>query len=158
MLPRANGGGKRESQWRVEIVVRSVVSMARSKHIDLSPRFMALDCRRQLLPGTFEHAVHRLIDSELDLAHVDARFRNDVVGASAYPPAMLMKVVLLGYSRRVVSSRAMARACVEQMTFIALSGDSQPYFTTLARFVSNLGEDIARVLGAVLALCDAHLR
>ena len=130
--------------------------MARYKHIDLSPRFMALDLQRQLLPGTFEHALHHLLESELDLSHFDARFRNDLVGASAYPPSMLLKVVLFGYSRGLVSSRAMARACVEQMTFIALSGDSQPHFTTLAHFVSALGEDIARVFGAVLAICDAQ--
>ncbi len=45
-------------------------------------------------------------------------------------------------------------ACIEQVTFIALSGDSQPHFTTLAHFISTLGEDIAKVFGAVLAICD----
>ena len=130
--------------------------MARYPHMDFNPRFMTLDLARQLLPGTFEHALHHLMESELDLSHFDARFRNDVVGASAYPPSMLLKVVLFGYSRGRVSSRSIARACVEQMTFIALSGDSQPHFTTLARFVSVLGEDIARVFGAVLSICDAQ--
>ena len=117
---------------------------------------MAPDLQRQLLPGTFEHALNDLFESELDLSHFDARFRNDLVGASTYPPSMLLKVVLFGYSRGLVSSRALARACVEQMTFIALSGDSQPHVTTLAHFVSVLGDDIARVFGAVLAICDAQ--
>jgi hypothetical protein len=40
------------------------------------------------------------------------------------------------------------------VTFIALCGDSGPHFTTLANFVSTLGDDIARVFAAVLAICD----
>jgi hypothetical protein len=51
-------------------------------------------------------------------------------------------------------SRAIARACEEQVTFIALSGDSRPHFTTIAQFVSALGDPIAPILAAVLAVCD----
>jgi len=40
--------------------------MARYKHIDTSPRFLAVDLQRQLLPGTFEHALSHLIDHELN--------------------------------------------------------------------------------------------
>ena len=128
--------------------------MARYKHIDSSPRFLPVDLARQLLPGTFEHALDHLLDHEIDLSHFDARFRNDETGASAYPPAMLLKVVLFAYSRGIVSSRAIERACREQVTFIALCGDTSPHFTTIASFVSTLGEDIARVFAAVLAICD----
>ena len=128
--------------------------MARYKHIDTSPRFLAVDLERQLLPGTFEHALNHLIDHELDLSGFDARYRNDAHGASAYPPAMLLKVVLFAYSRGIVSSREIERACRDQISFIALSGDSAPHFTTIAAFVSGLGDDIARLFGQVLWLCD----
>ena len=64
--------------------------MARYKHIDTSPRFIAVDLERQLLPGTFEHALHHLIDKGLDLSCLDARYRNDLAGAPAYPPGMLL--------------------------------------------------------------------
>jgi transposase len=128
--------------------------MARYKHIDTSPRFLPVDLARQLLPGTFEHALDHLLDHEIDLSHFDVRFRNDETGASAYPPAMLLKVVLFAYSRGIVSSRAIERACREQVTFIALCGDTSPHFTTIANFVSTLGDDIARVFAAVLAICD----
>ena len=114
--------------------------MARYKHIDTSPRFLAVDLQRQLLPGPFEHAMNHLIDHELDLSGFDARFCNDVTGAAAYPPAMLLKVVLFAYSRSIVSSRNIERACREHVTFIALSGDSQPHFTTFAGFVSSPGD------------------
>jgi len=128
--------------------------MARYKHIDTSPRFLPVDLARQLLPGTFEHALNHLLDHVIDVSHFDARFRNDETGASAYPPAMLLKVVLFAYSQGIVSSRGIGRACREHVTFIALCGDSGPHFTTIARFVSTLGEDIARVFAAVLAICD----
>lgn len=128
--------------------------MARYKHIDTSPRFLAVDLQRQLLPGTFEHAMNHLIDSELDLSGFDARFNNDVTGAAAYPPAMLLKVILFAYSMGIVSSRGIERACREHVTFIALSGDSQPHFTTIAGFVSSLGNDIARIFTQILFICD----
>ena len=105
--------------------------MARYKHIDTSPRFIAVDLERQLLPGTFEHALNHLVDHELDLNRFDARYKNDLTGASAYPPAMLLKVVLFAYSRGIVSSRGIERACRDHVTFIALSGDSAPHFTAM---------------------------
>ena len=111
-------------------------------------------CAQQLRPGTFEHALNHLLDHAIDLSHFDARFRNDETGATAYPPAMLLKVVLFAYSQGIVSSRGIERACAEHVTFIALSGDTRPHFTTIAHFVSTLGEDIARVFAAVVAIGD----
>jgi len=101
--------------------------MARYKHIDTSPRLLPVDLGQQLLPGTFEHALNHLLDHEIDLSCFDARFCNDETGATAYPPAMLLKVVLFAYSRGIVSSRSIERACREQVTFIALCGDSGPH-------------------------------
>ncbi|WP_124951061.1 IS1182 family transposase [Sulfuriferula thiophila] len=128
--------------------------MARYKHIDTSPRFLAVDLQRQLLPGTFEYALNRLLDHELDLSSFDARFCNDETGAAAYPPAMLLKIVLFAYSQGIISSRNIERACREHVTFIALSGDSQPHFTTIAGFVSSLGDDITRIFTQILFICD----
>ena len=128
--------------------------MARYKPIDTSPRFLAVDLERQLLPGTFEHALCYLVDHELDLSEFDRHYRNDLDGAPAYPPATLLKVVLFAYSRGVISSRGIERACREHVTFIALSGDSAPHFTTIAAFITRLGADIARLFGQILVLCD----
>ena len=128
--------------------------MARYKYIDTNPRFLAVDLARQLLPGTLEHALNHLLDHEMDLSVFDARFQNDETGATAYPPAMLLKVVLFAYSQGIVSSRAIERACREQVTFIALCGDSAPHFTTIAHFVSTAGAEIAHVFTAVVAICD----
>ena len=130
--------------------------MARYKYIDTNPKFLAVDLARQLLPGTFEHAVNHLLDHAIDLSSFDTRFQNDATGAPAYPPAMLLKIVLVAYAHGIISSRGIARACQEHVTFIALSGDTAPHFTTIAQFVSTLGDDIARVFAAVVAICDAE--
>lgn len=128
--------------------------MARYKHIDTNPRLIAVDLQQQLLPGTFEHAMNYLIDYSLDLSCFDARFKNDKTGATAYPPAMLLKVVLFAYSQGIISSRDIERACREHVIFIALSGDSQPHFTTIAGFVSSLGKETARLFAQILFICD----
>jgi transposase len=128
--------------------------MPRYNSINTNPQFLAIDLAQQLLPGTFEHALNHLLDHAIDLSHFDGRIKNDLTGATAYPPALLLKVVLFAYSRGIVSSRAIARACEEHVTFIALRGTRTPHFTTIAHFVSTLGDDIARVFAAVLAVCD----
>lgn len=128
--------------------------MARYKHIDTSPRFIAVDLQRQLLPGTIEHALNYLLDHQIDLTGLDARFCNDATGAAAYPPAMLLKIILFAYSQGIISSRNIERACREHITFIALSGDTAPHFTTIANFISTLGDEIAHLFGQVLFICD----
>lgn len=57
--------------------------MARYKPIDTSPRFIAVDLQRQLLPGSFEHALNYLVDHQIDLSGFDRRYKNDLTGASA---------------------------------------------------------------------------
>ena len=99
-------------QGRSRSVDRWRNGIARYKHIDTSPRLLPVDLEQQLLPGTFEHALNLVLDHEIDLSCFDARFRNDETGATAYPPGMLLKVVLFAYSRGIVSSRNIERACL----------------------------------------------
>ena len=67
---------------------------------------------------------------------------------------MLLKVVLFAYSRGIVSSRDIERACKDHVTFIALSGDSAPHFSTFAGFVSTLGDQIKPLFKEILLICD----
>ena len=125
--------------------------MARYKVVDMSPRLLPVDLEAQLVPGSFAHAVHHVVDA-LDLSLFDAHYRNDDVGASAHAPAMLLKAVLLAYSQGMVSSRAIERACRDNVLFIALTGDAKPHFTTIADFVSRSRDAIASVFGQVLTV------
>lgn len=56
----------------------------------------------------------------------------------------------------MVSSRAIERACRENVLFIAMSGDSAPQFTTIAKFIRELGDEIAAPFQQVLMTCDAQ--
>jgi len=130
--------------------------MARFKEIDRSPRFLPIVLEAQLQPGSFEYALDYLVDHELDLGQLYARYHNDDTGAPAYNPAVMLKIVLLAYSRGMISSRAIERACRENVLFIALSGDSAPQFTTIAKFVRELADDIVALFQQVLLTCDAQ--
>ena len=110
----------------------------------------------QIVPGSFAFALDYLVDHELDLSGMDAKFKNDEVGASAYDPRVMLKVVLLAYSQGLISSRAIERACVRNVQFIAISGDSQPSHAHIAKFVSHLGEQIKPLFAQVLMTCDAQ--
>ena len=128
--------------------------MARYKLVDRSPRFLPIVLESQLLPGSFEHALDYLIDTEIDLSGVAQRYVNDETGAPAYDPAVMLKIVLLAYSRGIVSSRAIERLCRENVLFMAISGDSAPQFTTVAKFVRELTEEVSAIFTQVLLVCD----
>jgi transposase len=100
--------------------------------------------------------LNHLLDHELDLRPLDARFCNDASGSPAYPPATLLKLILFACSQGIVSSRGIEDACRTHVTFIALSGDSAAHFTTVAGFIRELGEQITDVFTQVLFICDAQ--
>jgi len=128
--------------------------MARFKLIDRSPRFLPIVLESQLIPGSFEHALDILADTEVDLSGLAKRFCNDETGAPAYDPAVMLKIVLLAYSRGVISSRQIERLCRENVLFMAISGDSAPQFSTIATFVRELGEEASAIFTRVLLTCD----
>jgi transposase len=110
----------------------------------------------QIIPGSFAFALDYLVDNELDLTALDANFKNDIVGASAYDPRVMLKIVLLAYSQGLISSRTIEQACLRNVQFIAISGDSQPSHTHIAKFVCSLSDQIKPLFSQVLMTCDAH--
>ena len=128
--------------------------MPRFKPVQHGLHFLAVDLSQQLHPGSFEYALHHLIEHEIDLTEIAARYANDAVGASAYDPRVLLKIVLLAYARGIISSRGMEAACCRDVQFMAISGNSAPHFSTLAHFVSSLGPTIGRIFAQVLTICD----
>lgn len=130
--------------------------MARFKPVRSGLVLLPVDFDKQIQLGSFEYALCHLIDHDLDLQPLRSRICNDDGGAPAYDPAVLLKIVLLAYSRGIVSSRKMEAACRENIVFMAVSGDSQPHSTTLAAFVAELGDEAAKLFAQVLYLCDAQ--
>lgn len=113
-----------------------------------------VDFKSQLSPGTFEYTLEYLAENKLDLSVFDQRYNNDHTGATAYDPKILLKIILMAYSRGITSSRDIEKLCRENIIFMALSRDSRPHFTTIAGFVSKLPMEMEDLFAGVLALCD----
>jgi hypothetical protein len=65
------------------------VSMAKHKHYDYrQTKMLPISFDRQILPGTFEHTLSELIDSQVDLSVFGERYKNDAGGAPAHDPAI----------------------------------------------------------------------
>lgn len=108
----------------------------------------------QLQPGTFEHAIHHLIDNNIDLSIFDSKYKNENGGRIAYDPTILLKIILFAYSRGITSSREIEWCCNTNIIFKALSCDTVPHFTTIASFVSESPDQIESLFEQVLLICD----
>ena len=128
--------------------------MARYKDVNYDQtKLLPINFSEQILPGSFEYTVNYLVDNELDLSAFDSRYKNDETGSPAYDPAILLKIILAAYARGFTSSRSIERLCHENIIFMALSADSQPHFTTIANFVTNMSEVIQTLFLQVLMTC-----
>ncbi|WP_205749433.1 transposase [Desulfopila sp. IMCC35008] len=116
--------------------------------------FIPVFFKEQIQKGTFEYTLNYLVDNELDLSIFDARFNNDETGAPAYDPRILLKIILLAYSRGITSSRSIADCCEKNVLFMALSANSRPHFTTIASFISSMDKEVVTLFLQVLLVCD----
>src|ERR1700751_4235409 len=89
----------------------------------------------------------------MDLGEFYAAYRAAGVGRRAYDPAMLVALLLYGYSRGVRSARAIERACVEDVAFKMIAMMETPDHATIARFVARHEVALAELFGQVLGLC-----
>ncbi|MCK4986866.1 MAG: transposase, partial [Desulfobacterales bacterium] len=115
---------------------------------------MPISLGEQLVPGTLEFAIHTLVDRRMDMTVFDDHYQNDETGRSAYNPKILLKVVLLGYSRGLTSSRQIERACCENVLFMAMSCNQRPDHSTIASFVSSMKDQIKPLFTDILLVCD----
>lgn len=130
--------------------------MPRYKAYDYDQLMMVpVSLEQQLVPGTLEYAIHQLIEERVDTSVFDEKYRNEETGRTAYDPKVLLKVVLFAYSRGILHSRRMERACKENVTFMALACGQKPDHSTLAAFVSSMGETrIVSLFTQVLLVCE----
>jgi transposase len=128
--------------------------MARYQHYDYAQTVMVpISLEKQLLPGTLEFAIHELIHRRVDTSIFESRSKNDEVGCSAYDPKILLKVVLFAYSRGIISSRQIERACQENITFMSLACGIVPDHSTIAAFISSMKDEIIAIFRDILLGC-----
>jgi transposase len=119
--------------------------MAKYKHYDYSQDVLIpVSLKDQLIPGTLEFAIHHLVETRLDTSIFDDRYNNDETGRWAYD----------AYSRGLVGSRKIERACKENVTFMALACGQQPDHSTIAAFVSSMTDQILPLFRDVLLVCE----
>jgi len=129
--------------------------MARYKPYDYNQALLLPVCLQdQLIPGTLEFAIHTLVESRMDASVFDSQFNNDDTGRLAYAPKVLLKVVLLAYSRGMITSRKIERACRENVTFMALACGQVPDHSTIAAFISSMKDQIEPLFRDVLLVCE----
>ena len=129
-------------------------SMPRFKPYDYRQSlFVPLVLEDQLAPGTLEHAIHHLIEERIDEGWFEDLYRNEETGRPAYSPKLLLKVLLFGYSRGMLGSRPLERACRENVTFMALSCGVKPDHSTIASFVGRLQGRIEIIFSEILLVC-----
>ncbi len=129
--------------------------MAKYKRYDYSQSVLIpVSLQEQLVPGTLEFAIDALVERRMDMSVFDANYQNDETGRSAYDPKVLLKVVLLAYSRGLTSSRQIERACCENVLFMAMSCNQRPDHSTIAPFVSSMKDQILPLFCDILLVCE----
>jgi transposase len=95
---------------------------------------------------------------EMDLAGFYAAYRQDGHGRAAHDPAMMVALLLYAYATGRRSSRAIERACVDDVAVRVVAANQRPDHCTIARFRQRHEAALAGLFGEVLALCaDAGL-
>jgi transposase len=108
---------------------------------------------REWLPE--DHLAWFVIDAveEMDLSAFYVAYRSDGHGRAAYEPAMMVTLLLYAYARGRRSSRAIERACEEDVAYRVIAAQQRPDHATIARFVERHQDALAGLFGAVLELC-----
>lgn len=108
---------------------------------------------REWLPE--DHLVYFLSDlvDTLDLSTIYAAYTEER-GYPPYHPLLMVKILLYGYARGIVSSRKLERACHEDVAFRVLCGENRPNFRTISDFRKEHLEAFADLFLQVLRLCQ----
>ena len=92
------------------------------------------------------------------ISHIYAVYRLDGHGRPAHEPGMMVALLLYAYAHGERSSRAIERACVEDVAYRVIAANQRPDHTTVAHFRKNHERALAGLFSDVLSLCaDAGL-
>ena len=88
----------------------------------------------------------------LDLSALEAQYGR--VGHPAYPPGVMLKVLLYGYSLGLRSSRQLERACKRDDAFRFLAGGLRPDHNSLCRFRRRHAGELPALFAQTVRLCQ----
>jgi transposase len=122
--------------------------------VDRDQLFLLPPDLRSWLPEDHEvWFVIELVES-LDLSRLEASYRLGGAGRSPVSPTMLLTLLVWAYSRGMASSRAIERACLEDVAFRVICANQAPDHTTIARFRQRHQQVASDLFVQVLSLCD----
>src|ERR671929_119634 len=113
---------------------------------------------REWLPEN--HLAWFVIDAVavMDTAAFYGAYREDGHGRAAYEPSMMLALLLYCWARGTRSSRAIERACVDDVACRVIAAQQRPDHATIARIVERHERALGELFGEVLGLCaDAGL-
>jgi transposase len=116
--------------------------------------FLSVNLQAQLLPGSFEQMLNEITGTKIDLSIFDKKYKNDLSGAAAVPPAVLLKLIIYGYYNGCISSRKIYELNKNNIIAKALTGDMSIHWTTIADFVSENSEAAKAIFVQVLMYCN----
>ena len=77
------------------------------------------------------------------------------MGPPAYPPAVMLKVLLYGYSLGLRASRQLERACRRDEAFRFLAGGLRPDHNSICRFRRRHAAQLPKLFVQTVRLCQA---
>lgn len=125
-------------------------------------RFYELKSREQ--PQLFGPSLSQMVANEpdvlavdaavnqLDLSALEAQYRR--VGHPAYPPVVMLKLLVYGYALGLRASREMERACRLDLAFRFLTHELEPDFRTICRFRRKHAPELAELFTQTVRLCQ----
>jgi len=116
--------------------------------------FLSVNLKEQLLPDTFEYMLDEIINTKIDISIFDKKYKNDITGASAVPPSILLKLIIYAYSKGRKSSRGIWELSRENIVAKALTGDMDIHWTTIADFISGNSKEFNDIFVKVLTYCN----
>jgi transposase len=122
--------------------------------VDRDQQFLLPPDLRSWLPA--DHEVWFVIDvvESLDVSGLEASYRLGAAGRAPVSPTMLLTLLVWGYSRGLVSSRAIERACREDVAFRVICANQAPDHSTIARFRQRHERVASELFVQVLSLCE----
>jgi transposase len=115
------------------------------------PRLFAPSLREAVADDADVLALDAAVE-QLDLSTLEARYGR--VGHPAYPPGVMVKVLLYGYAIGLRASRQIDRACRRDDAFRFLAAGLTPDFRTLCRFRREHPEALRDLFAQTVVLCQ----
>lgn len=94
-----------------------------------------------------------VLEQQVDLTPIYGDYRADGHGRPAHEPAMMLALLIYGMAVGVRSSRALERACRQDIAFRVICANRVPDHTTLSRFRARHQDAAKDVFTEVLRLC-----